>query len=167
MTSNKHYADLYQRAVEIATQAHQGQTRWGGEPYITHPLAVAEAFDLARQPREKIVAVLHDVLEDSDVTYQEMIGHFGITIADALQLLTHDSSVTYADYIANIRDEALASVEAYRVRRESRMVDTASAGIAKAVKMADLRHNLSDLTHPKKHVQRRDKYQLALKLLGC
>ena len=143
-----HYTNLYEKAVEIATQAHQGQTRWDGSPYITHPLAVAEAFDLEQQPREKIVAVLHDVLEDSDVSYKALIGHFGVAIADAVRMLTHPPQMSYADYIINICDD-----EGY------------GDNIAKFVKMADLRHNLSDLNDPKKHKQRRDKYQLALRLL--
>ena len=147
-----YYQNIYEKAVEIATEAHRGQTRWGGEPYITHPLAVAETFDLEQEPREKIAAVLHDVLEDSDVTYKEMIGNFGITIADALQHLTHHSDTSYADYISNIREGAISEA-------------APSADIARSVKMADLRHNLSDLNDPKTHKQRRDKYQLALKLL--
>lgn len=147
------HADLYEKAVKVATKAHQGQTRWGGEPYITHPLAVAEAFDLERQPREKIIAVLHDVLEDSDVTYKEIVGNFGVVIADAVRQLTHPPHISYADYVVNIRDETIAG--------------NTSARLARVVKEADLRHNLSDLNDPKKHKQRRDKYELALALLAC
>lgn len=148
-TKTEYYADLYKKAVEIARQAHEGQTRWDGSPYITHPLAVSEAFDLGLQPREKITAVLHDVLEDSEITYKELVGNFGVTIADAVRQLTHPKRTSYADYIVNIRNEAVENFSA----------------IARDVKMADLRHNLSDLNDPKAHKQRRDKYQLALKLL--
>ena len=81
-----------------------------------------------------------------------MVGDFGVVIADAVRQLTHPPQVSYADYITNLRDEAIAGV-------------SPSASIARAVKKADLGHNLSDLTDPKKHKQRRDKYQLALRLL--
>lgn len=134
-----YYEDLYNKAVEIATAAHEGQTRWGGEPYITHPLAVAEAFPIGDA---KIVAVLHDVLEDSDVTVKDLAGVFPMKIVDACAVMTHQPGQTYADYIMSIRENKLATT----------------------VKLADITHNLSDLTDDK-HKQRRDKYQLAIKLL--
>jgi (p)ppGpp synthase/HD superfamily hydrolase len=131
-----------QRAIAVATKAHEGQTRWGGEPYITHPLAVAKSFDEGGDAW--IAAVLHDVMEDSEVTERDLRQHFSNSIVDALVLLTHLSGETYAEYIMKIRR---------------------AGGIARAVKIADIEHNLSDLTDPNKHKQRRDKYQLAWMLL--
>jgi (p)ppGpp synthase/HD superfamily hydrolase len=148
-----YYDEMYRRAVEVATLAHKGQKRWGGEPYITHPIAVAEQFSLKDEPRERIAAVLHDVLEDSDVTERELLQNFSIIIVDALKVLTHEEGESYADYIMRIREGAKPELE------------DASHQIARRVKMADLKHNLSDLTDAKKHRQRKDKYQLALKLL--
>jgi (p)ppGpp synthase/HD superfamily hydrolase len=146
-----YYAEMHRRAVEIATEAHKEQKRWGGEPYITHPIAVAEAFGLKTHPRLKITAILHDVLEDSDVTEDDLLQDFPVEIVDALVLMTHKPGESYADYIMRIR-----GVEGERGLAHN---------LALKVKMADLRHNLSDLNDPKKHRQRRDKYELALKLL--
>ena len=147
----EYYQKLYDKAVEVATEAHEGQTRWGGEPYITHPLAVSDAFSLKDNPREKIAAVLHDVLEDSDTTSQDLMKTFPVEIVEALVILTHAQEEAYADYIMRIRGDT----------RFPRLENL----IAIEVKLADLDHNLSDLDHPKKHKQRRDKYQLARKLL--
>lgn len=139
-------SELYARAVEIATKAHEGQTRWGGEPYITHPLAVADSFGMIPQ---KVIAVLHDVIEDTDVTEEELRKEFPNShdwqrIVDALVLLTHRPGYSYADYIGDIRTSSWACW----------------------VKQEDIHHNLSDCYQDrKKHKQRIDKYELALKLL--
>ena len=58
-----------ERAVAIATQAHGGQTDKAGEPYIRHPLRVMLSMD---SDLERIVAVLHDVVEDSDITLDQL-----------------------------------------------------------------------------------------------
>ena len=66
----KNLEALYRRAEEIAIRAHAGQVDKGGNPYINHPLAVAagvQGYEL------KIVALLHDVLEDSSVTAQDLL----------------------------------------------------------------------------------------------
>ena len=56
---------LYDKAVQIATRAHAGQHDKAGEDYILHPLRVAERCE---SPKAKIVALLHDTIEDTDVT---------------------------------------------------------------------------------------------------
>ena len=133
--------DLYTRAVEIATAAHEGQTRWGGEPYITHPLAVANYFHMSI---EKIVAVLHDVIEDTDITGNDLLDEFPDEIVGSVLVMTHKEHESYADYIMRVRKNH----------------------IARKVKLADIKHNLSDLDkNPQAHKQRKDKYQLAIKLL--
>ena len=131
---------MYEKAVEIATTAHKGQTRRGGEPYITHPLAVASQF---RDHRLKTVAVLHDVLEDTDVLQGGLLAwEISADVVRILVHLTHLDGESYADYINRLRVSPNAV----------------------AVKIADLHHNLSDLD-PKRNRQRKDKYELALKLL--
>lgn len=142
---NIDWLGMLKRATEIATRAHEGQTRWGGEPYITHPLAVAEAFAFASV--ERIAAVMHDVIEDSDITADQIRSEFPDNptwqiVVNTLESLTHRDGESYADYIMRIRKD----------------------GIARLVKMGDLLHNLSDLDG-RKHRQRRDKYELALRLL--
>lgn len=139
------FIDLYQKAVEIATKAHEGQTRWDPKvPYITHPLAVADNFELNEaEGSQKIVAILHDVIEDSSVTSEDLLKIFPSHIVEALVALTHLPDESYADYICRIQN---------------------SGCLAVTVKMADLNDNLRGLTE-KKHRQRKDKYELALKLL--
>lgn len=108
------------RAIEIAATAHAGQVDKGGKPYILHPLWV---MDRVRHLGEKymIVAVLHDVIEDSDWTLDMLLEEgFSLAIINALRLLTHDNAKdTYDDYIKRISLNP----------------------IAKAVKLRDLEHN--------------------------
>jgi guanosine-3',5'-bis(diphosphate) 3'-pyrophosphohydrolase len=75
-----------ERAIEIAASAHRGQTDKAGEPYILHPLRVM--FRMAT-PDERIVAVLHDVVEDSDWTLEQLSGEgFSPAVLTALEALT-------------------------------------------------------------------------------
>lgn len=133
---------LLQKAVNIATTAHEGQTRWDKRtPYITHPLAVMAQLD---RPYEKIAAVLHDVLEDTNVRAVDLL-QAGIPeeVVTALLCLTHAEGTSYALYIRKLSKNSLA----------------------RAVKTADILHNLSDLDR-KKDRQRFDKYLLALQFLN-
>ena len=113
--------ELYERAHAFAKRKHAGQLRKDGKPYVTHPEAVAAAFDFSA---EKVVAILHDVLEDTDATEAE-IRDLGCTdeMLGALRLLTHKEGVPYMDYVKA----------------------AATNPIARAVKLADLHHNLSTM----------------------
>jgi (p)ppGpp synthase/HD superfamily hydrolase len=147
-----------EKALEIATQAHAGQKRKGsGEDYITHPIAVAEnaeeiywsiyADDLdgsndvvAR--KIYIVGILHDVVEDTPVTLGELSHEFpDIHILQALSMLTRREGTTYYDFIKTIASEGSI--------------------VALIVKIADIKHNMSDL----KEGTLKDKYRFALKIL--
>ena len=120
-------------ALDIAIKAHAGQVDKAGLPYILHPLAVMIGVMSGNfTPKKKvdhiqlqIIAVLHDVVEDTEWTLEELektIG-FGKVVIDALALLTHEKSTPYADYIIRIKD----SKNEY----------------ARLVKLADLFHNSS------------------------
>ena len=127
----------------IAKLAHKGQTDKSGAPYITHPEYVAS---LVSSEEEKVVAYLHDVMEDTDVTEKELREIFGDRIADALVLLTHAPDVPYFDYVRNLKCNPLA----------------------KAVKLADLTHNsmISRIPDPtEKDYARLKKYEEAKKIL--
>ena len=116
------FESLYESAFAFAKKKHAGQLRIDGLPYITHPQAVAEDFPFGR---EKIAAILHDVLEDTDATEADLI-RLGVDepTRAALRLLTHDwNEKTYEQYVADI----------------------ALNPIAKAVKRADLAHNLATI----------------------
>lgn len=141
-----------ERAIAIATQAHKGQVRRGsGIPYIEHCRAVAEGvveiekeagFEIA-DPDLQIVAWLHDVLEDCpDEWTPERLLAEGISPRNVLAIVAltrGDDEESYYDYIMEIRENDVASF----------------------VKMADLRHNASDLEPGRK----KDKYNFAHAIL--
>lgn len=110
------YTKLTKKALRIAFDAHKEQADKSGMPYVYHPFEVASAVTTEY---EMCVALLHDVIEDTDITLDELAKEFPKEVIDALQLVTHDKSVSYFDYIKAIR----------------------SNPIAKAVKLADLQHN--------------------------
>ena len=141
------YTDKTIKAMKIACRVHEGQTDRGGMPYIYHPIHLAERmYDEA----SACVALLHDVVEDSDITIEDLRREgFSEEILDALTLLTRNQSMPYEEYIAAIGDNQIAA----------------------RVKLADLCHN-SDLSRLKKVTQKdRDrvaKYNAAMDyLLGC
>lgn len=135
----------YELALKIATEAHKGQVDKAGVPYINHPLTVASLVDTEE---EKIVALLHDTIEDTSITEQDLLNYgFSNKIVEAVKLLTHNKNVPYMDYVAKIKDNELA----------------------RKVKIADLTHN-SDLSRLKeiteKDKKRYEKYQKALLYLS-
>jgi (p)ppGpp synthase/HD superfamily hydrolase len=88
---------LIPKAIELAFHAHEGQVRDEGTPYVQHPLRVWEAFKqhrplgetpIARYEELGCIALLHDVLEDCDVTYEQLAEEFGPFVADGVRLLT-------------------------------------------------------------------------------
>lgn len=110
-------ADL---ALEIAKKTHQGQFDKGGQSYIRHPVAVA---NLVESQTEKIVALLHDVCEDSDVTIDDLrVAGFSDNILNVVQAITKVNGESYEEYLDRV----------------------AKNPIATAVKIADMTHN-SDL----------------------
>ena len=112
-----------QRAIEIATTAHSGQTRWGGEPFIVHPLAVAEAFRYRKDGDYRIVALLHDVVEDGGVTAKQLWEEgFSARVCAAVHILTKVEDEAYDQYIGRLLD---------------------STELVRRVKIADIEHNLS------------------------
>ena len=145
MVSEKYGLSLVERAYEIAKKAHAGQVDSQKKPYITHPEFVASLCDT---DEEKIVAYLHDTVEDTDVTLGQIREEFGDKIADAVAIMTHDVSVEYMEYIKKIAENPLA----------------------RKVKMCDLTHNM-DITrvpNPKSyHYKRVEKYKKAYEYLRC
>ncbi len=87
-------------AIEIALKAHWGQRDLAGKAYILHPLRVMHAV---QSEIEKIVAVLHDVVEDTNVTFSDLerLG-FSPEVIEALRLLTHEKNDFYEEYIRKI-----------------------------------------------------------------
>ncbi len=80
---------LVRRAFEVGAQAHAGQTRRSGEPYITHPVAVATILAELRMDRETLcAAILHDALEDTNLPREDIAGEFGETVAELVDGVT-------------------------------------------------------------------------------
>lgn len=93
-------------AVGIAAKAHRTQRRRGGDPYLLHPLRV-----MMKQESEdaRIVAVLHDVVEDSEITWADLEdAGFQPCVIEALKLLTHEENRSYEEYVALLAPNELA-----------------------------------------------------------
>ena len=97
-----------ERAIEIATEAHKGQYDKAGNDYIGHPLRV---MDMGRTEEEKIVGVLHDVVEDTEWTFAQLAAEgFSQEVIDALQCVTKLSeNENYDDFIERVKKNSLAT----------------------------------------------------------
>ena len=97
-----------ERAIEIATEAHKGQYDKAGNDYIGHPLRV---MDMGRTEEEKIVGVLHDVVEDTKWTFAQLAAEgFSQEVIDALQCVTKLSeNENYDDFIERVKKNPLAT----------------------------------------------------------
>lgn len=91
------YNELYDKALQIAVRAHKGQKDKAGHGYILHPIRVSERCD---DPRAKIVALLHDTIEDTDVT-ADYLREEGFTeeIVEAVLAVTRREGEEYNDYV--------------------------------------------------------------------
>lgn len=135
---------LTRKAMIIAYNAHKNQFDKSGVPYIYHPIHVAEKM---KTENECIVALLHDVVEDTETTFEQLENIFSSVIIDSLKLLTKDNTVDYYEYIMKIKKNP----------------------IAKSVKIEDLKHNL-DLTRldviTEDDIKRENRYKKALLILS-
>lgn len=95
------------KAIEIATKAHEGQVDKVGKPYIGHPLRV---MNMGVTDDEKIVGVLHDVVEDSDWTFEQLVTEgFSVEVVEALRCVTKSpESESYDKFIERIKANPLA-----------------------------------------------------------
>ena len=135
---------MLDKALKIATKAHEGQLDKSGADYILHPIAVA---DMCNTDDEKIVALLHDVVEDTDVTLPRLrISGFSNDVVNAIDCITKREGEIYDDYLKRV----------------------ASNELSKAVKINDMKHN-SDLGRYKSptdaNIKRNEKYKKKLELL--
>lgn len=110
------YTKLTCKAMKIAYEAHHGKFDCNGVPYIFHPIHVAEQMT---DELTACAALLHDVVEDTSVTFDDLSKVFPEEIISVLKLLTHDKDTDYFEYIRKIKENPQA----------------------KAVKLADLAHN--------------------------
>ena len=139
------YTDKTKKAMKLCYEAHKDQVDKSGLPYVFHPAHVAEQMT---DEATTVVALLHDVVEDTDYTLEDLAAEgFGRDILEAVALMTHEDDVPYLDYVAKLKDNP----------------------IARAVKLADLAHN-SDLSRigevDDETKQRLEKYKKAIALLN-
>ena len=110
------YTELTNKAMRLAYKAHHGQVDYNGIPYIFHPIHLAEQMD---DEYSCCVALLHDTIEDTELTIDELCKEFPCEVTDAIRLMTHDDDTDYFDYVKAIKGNP----------------------IARKVKLADLTHN--------------------------
>lgn len=138
------YDICLEKAIEIAINAHRGQKDKSGKSYILHPLTLMIG---CKNEKQRIVAVLHDVVEDSNYRLEDIMDlGFDIEIIEALDCLTHRKNEDYFDYIKRVKTNELATY----------------------VKCLDLVHNcdinrLKTITE--KDIKRVEKYTKALQIL--
>ncbi|GAB3047010.1 RelA/SpoT family protein [Sediminivirga luteola] len=109
---------IIRRAYDVARAAHAGQRRKSGEPYITHPIAVATILaELGMMPPTLAAALLHDVVEDTDYTLQQLEGEFGREIAMLVDGVTKLDKIEYgaAAQAETVRKMVLAMAKDVRV----------------------------------------------------
>ncbi len=140
------YTPLTKKAMCLAYRAHHGQLDYNGVPYIFHPIHLAERMD---DEISCCVALLHDTVEDTIITIDDLKAEFPAEVVEAVKLLTHEDSMDYFEYVRAIKDNP----------------------IARKVKLADLAHNMnqnrcvgSDLPEEKKQ-HWKQKYKKATKIL--
>ena len=104
--SASNQTNLLELALQAAVRAHAGQKDKSGEPYIFHPIRVMQRCST---PKGKIVALLHDTVEDTDVTFEELeAAGFDAGTIDTLRLVTHEKGVPYDDYIDALGHDPVA-----------------------------------------------------------
>lgn len=141
---------LYIHALEFANDKHKGQKRHNGESYIVHPIEVSLKYLEYENYETKIVALLHDTIEDTKTTEAELIEKFGYEIGSCVGLLTRDPMrlESYEEYIKRIKES--------------------KNPVATAVKIADLKHNLSTIENIPdldKRKRLKERYERALSVL--
>lgn len=141
------YSPLIKKAIQICYDVHKDQKDLAGYPYIFHPYHLAEQMDTENQI---IVALLHDVVEDSDYNFDDLIKlGFNDEVIDAVEALTRRKNQSYNSYIERIKLNPIA------IR----------------VKLADLEHNMDTTrfeTISESDQRRLEKYKSAYeRLLKC
>ncbi len=128
--------DIIEKAYKLADDAHSEQRRKSGEPYITHPISVAIILAKLELDKESIVAaLLHDVIEDTKYTYEDIEAEFNTEIADLVDGVTKLTAISYT------KDKELIQAENYRkmflaMSKDIRVI---------IIKLADRLHNMRTL----------------------
>lgn len=98
--------DMLSKAIQLAAYWHKGQVDKGGAPYILHPIRVMMSME---SEMDKIVAVLHDVLEDTELSADDLRAHkFPVEIREAVQALTRQTGEEYFDFMRRLSVNPIA-----------------------------------------------------------
>ena len=124
---------LLQRGYDLAEERHRGQLRKSGDPYITHPLAVATILaELGMDTTTLVAALLHDTVEDTGLTTEEVASHFGSEVAHLVEGVTKLDKVKYGE-----------AAEAETIRKM--IVAMSRDPRVLVIKLADRLHNMRTL----------------------
>lgn len=136
----------FDEAINFVKEKHKGQTRKHGTPYHTHPIAVYNILKEKGFSNDYLyVGLFHDLLEDTNTTYEEILNLTNKNVADCVLLLTKQNGYIMDEYISNIK----------------------SNDVARIVKIVDRIHNLSesifaDNSFKKRYIEETEKYFLDL-----
>ncbi len=131
--SPRHYdLELLRRAYRLADAAHKGQCRKSGEPYVTHPVAVAELlFELGMDTETLVAAILHDVVEDTEITLEQITQQFGGQVALLVDGVTKLTQINFS------------SIEERQAENLRKMLFAMSKDIrVMVIKLCDRLHNM-------------------------
>lgn len=145
-------AAVIRRALELAEHAHRSQVRASGEPYLSHTVAVADILAGLNLDHESLAAaILHDVVEDTDVTLEDVAETCGESVAHLVDGVT--KMRTIGDYQQNLGDGAKESARAESLRKL--LLAMAEDVRVVLIKLADRLHNMRTLKHLSEEKQRR------------
>ena len=127
--------DLIVRAYFFAQKAHKGQIRRSGDPYLSHPVEVANILaDMKADDKMLTAALLHDVIEDTDVSHEEVTDEFGEEITALVEGVTKLSRMSFSSYEERKAENARKMI--FAISKDVRVI---------LIKLADRLHNLKTL----------------------
>ncbi|MCB0327584.1 MAG: bifunctional (p)ppGpp synthetase/guanosine-3',5'-bis(diphosphate) 3'-pyrophosphohydrolase, partial [Bdellovibrionales bacterium] len=136
-------SDMVVRAYHVAKEAHSGQTRKSGDPYFSHPLEVAYILASHRMDEETIATgLLHDVVEDTQISLEEIEEKFGDQVKNLVDGVTKISSISFKS--KDIRQSESFRKMLLAMAQDIRVI---------IIKLADRLHNMRTLTHMKENKQ--------------
>ena len=153
--ANEAELEVVQRAYEFANEAHKNVRRRSGEPYMLHPIAVAQIVvdDIGLGYKSISAALLHDVVEDTDYTVEDLRERFGDKIASLVDGLTKIKNVLDTEQKTHATDIAQQSLQAENFKRILLTMNDDVRVVL--IKLADRLHNCRTIEHMPEH--KRDK----------
>lgn len=153
--ANEAELEVVQRAFEFANEAHKNVRRRSGEPYMLHPIAVAQIVvdDIGLGYKSISAALLHDVVEDTDYTVEDIREHFGDKIASLVDGLTKIKNVLDTEQKTHGTDLSQQSLQAENFKRILLTMNDDVRVVL--IKLADRLHNCRTIEHMPEH--KRDK----------